>query len=177
MSVIISKGVHILPGESITEDVREAFMANNTEDIDDMAQKESLTLANQADELERMSEWAHRLVKKIGLSEKAFFTLNLILEELVTNIMKYAYGPGADQTIFIRASWDDERLTISIEDDGPAFNPLKAPPPDFDLGLEKMKVGGLGIHMVKKLASSLRYKRQNEKNTITLSLGFQHDIS
>ena len=59
-------------------------------------------------------------------------------------------------------------MTITIIDDGVPFNPLPTQPPDTQCGVEKRKVGGLGIHLVKQLMDHLNYRREKGLNIVTL---------
>jgi sigma-B regulation protein RsbU (phosphoserine phosphatase) len=67
-----------------------------------------------------------------------------------------------------------ERMVISITDDGVPFNPFKKDPPDTMLSLEEREIGGLGIHIVKNLMDEYNYKRNVDKNIITL---VKHNIN
>jgi len=62
----------------------------------------------------------------------------------------------------------DDSLETTIEDDGVAFDPLQAPAPDIGAALADRAVGGLGIHFVKNLMSSVDYERVGGHNRITL---------
>ena len=94
----------------------------------------------------------------------------IVLEELVTNAMKYGYPsrsqPGAAE---IALELEDARLTIEYIDDGDAFDPFSQPPPDFEGPLEERSLGGLGIHIVRSLAEDARYRRINDRNVIQLT--------
>ena len=94
-----------------------------------------------------------------------------MLEELVTNTIKYGYSD--DDVHYIRVVVRiGPPATMVIEDDGQPFNPLlDAPAPDLDAVTEERPIGGLGLHMVKTMAKSLAYRREGEINRLDLVLG------
>jgi anti-sigma regulatory factor (Ser/Thr protein kinase) len=61
-----------------------------------------------------------------------------------------------------------EEFVARIEDDGVEFNPTEHPIPDLDAPLEERKVGGLGIHLVRQIMTSVEYQRVAGKNVVTL---------
>lgn len=93
------------------------------------------------------------------------FKLHLVIEELALNAMTY----GGAETVEIIINADAEAVTVKISDDGAAFDPLNdAPQPDVSAALEDRSVGGLGIHLVRTLADDLSYRRDGERNHLTL---------
>ncbi len=55
-----------------------------------------------------------------------------------------------------------------IEDDGIAFDPLIAPPPDLDSDIEDRPIGGLGVYLVKEMMDEVEYARADGRNRVTL---------
>ena len=100
-----------------------------------------------------------------NLSDKVRFQLNLVLEELVTNIVSHAdFGDNAGR-IQILISLDANVLQVCVSDNGAPFDPVTEPPePDLDSTLEERRVGGLGIHLVKSFTQQVSYHRHGEKN-------------
>ncbi len=96
------------------------------------------------------------------------FFVNLAIEELVTNCIKYGYDDDGKHTIDIVLSVSDQALTMLAIDDGHAFDPLAAPPPDMSLELEDRPIGGLGIHLLKELSDDVQYERRDGMNRLTL---------
>jgi anti-sigma regulatory factor (Ser/Thr protein kinase) len=96
--------------------------------------------------------------------------VQLVLDELVSNVIKYGNASDRTGAIEVSLTIDGARLTIAVSDDGVAFNPLDATPPDLDLPLVDRPVGGLGIHIVKTLAETIAYRRENGRNQIVLTL-------
>jgi anti-sigma regulatory factor (Ser/Thr protein kinase) len=61
-------------------------------------------------------------------------------------------------------------LTIDVADDGIAFNPLEKDPPDLDLPFSERPIGGLGIHIVRALSETIAYRRENDRNHLTMTM-------
>ena len=93
------------------------------------------------------------------------FKLHLILEELGLNAMTY----GGASSVRIVISGEADTVKIEISDDGGAFDPLnEAPQPNVEAALEERSVGGLGLHLVRTLTNDLSYRREGDRNHLTL---------
>ncbi len=97
----------------------------------------------------------------------AIFAAELALEELVTNTLKYGYDDDAEHEIEVVARLDDEALTLVVSDDGHEFNPLAEAEPDVTASAEEREIGGLGIFLLKKTMTDLRYERIGNRNVVT----------
>jgi len=104
------------------------------------------------------------------VAETACYNALLSLEEAVTNVIKYAFADGRDHIIGVEARLGPSEIVIEVSDDGREFDPVSAPPPDFDLPFEERPVGGLGIHLLRKLTSRMAYERAGGRNLLTLVL-------
>jgi serine/threonine-protein kinase RsbW len=82
----------------------------------------------------------------------------VIFEELISNTVRHGFTPGADQRIRVVVEVGPDSMTLTIEDEGVPFNPLRAPPPPPFESIETMKIGGLGISLVRSLSTALSYE-------------------
>lgn len=98
------------------------------------------------------------------------FKLRLIVEEIVANIVLYAYPQGEDGGMTICAEKDEEGLTLTFTDCGIAFNPLEKEDPDTSLSADERPIGGLGIFLVKQMAKDVKYTRSGMSNTLTVKV-------
>jgi anti-sigma regulatory factor (Ser/Thr protein kinase) len=128
----------------------------------------SVQLKNNLSELQRLNQIVTEFAERHGLASELVFRLNLVLEEIITNVISYGYQDGLEHEISVRLSWQDPDMKVEVEDDGRPFNPLEAPPPDIGKPLAEREVGGLGIHLVRKMMDELEYRRQNDKNLLIL---------
>lgn len=112
-------------------------------------------------------EAAIAFLKGHGMGGDSLYAANIIIEEIGTNIIKYAYADPRTHHIALRLSIERDGIKIVLEDDGIEFNPLHAASPDLREPIEKRKVGGLGITLVRQFASGLQYDRADGINRLT----------
>jgi serine/threonine-protein kinase RsbW len=129
--------------------------------------KSHLSISCDLKELRTIENHIKQIGKKWGLTSKDTIEINLVIDELVTNIIEHGDGT-LRQNIEITLSLSDGELTINIADDGPPFNPTRCASPNTLLPLEKRKCGGLGIHFVRKFSDRCSYTRIQGKNIFTL---------
>ena len=126
----------------------------------------SLNLAPKIDELKRLYEAVESLGEQEEWPPSLIFQVNLALEELGINIMNY--GETAEEILVILAS-DEDTITINISDAGKPFNPLtEGPEPDITQELDERPIGGLGVYLVRTLMDELYYRREGNRNHLTL---------
>jgi anti-sigma regulatory factor (Ser/Thr protein kinase) len=129
-----------------------------------------LTITNDIGELETISRFLEQRAEEWELDPKTVFTLNLVLEEMITNIIFYGFDDIARHEIHINMQLDDRIITLIITDDGIPFDPFVAETPaDLDKPAEERKIGGLGIYFVKEMMDSYTYQRIENNNRIVLS--------
>lgn len=130
-----------------------------------------LALKNTFAELNKLSVWIHNdLATSFKLSERTVFKIDLILAELITNIISYAYPNQCDSEIAIKCHCFPDNIKIDIEDSGIPFNPLDKPDVVLPQSLEAADIGGLGIHLVRQYIDEGIYQRKDGKNIFTLRL-------
>lgn len=100
-------------------------------------------------------------------SLKEILLLRLACEEIITNVVKYAYPEGADGFMDIEIQKADS-IIISFEDGGMPFNPLEQKNPDTTLSWKKRPIGGLGILLTIRKMDDIRYSYINNKNVLTI---------
>lgn len=123
-------------------------------------------LKNDLADLARVAEELWSFCRDRGLSEEESADFRLVLDEVVSNTIRYGYADRDPHEITVRASVAGGRLTLEIEDDGRAFNPLEAPPPDVTLPIEEKPVGGLGLLLLRSVMDELDYRRSGERNVL-----------
>ncbi|MFP4035143.1 MAG: ATP-binding protein [Desulfovermiculus sp.] len=95
--------------------------------------------------------------------------IELVLEEIILNIISYAFESGQAGTIKTGCALAAPGLfQVRIIDQGPAFDPLARPDPDTALSLEERNAGGLGIHLVREMADEIKYQRQDGQNILDI---------
>ncbi|MCC2685555.1 MAG: hypothetical protein K0R75_2454 [Paenibacillaceae bacterium] len=134
-----------------------------------------LSLRASISELPRLKESVEQFCERVGLEDKLSFTLQLVCDEWVTNIITHGYeavqaeGAADDRVIAVTLECTDEsELVLIFEDRAAAFNPLEHPEPDVTLDLKERKTGGLGIHFIKKMMDHCEYERLPKGNRLML---------
>jgi anti-sigma regulatory factor (Ser/Thr protein kinase) len=98
------------------------------------------------------------------------FKIQLSIEEVVDNVVHYAYEGGIGW-LEVSTHLDSNSLILTVElrDAGVPFNPLEQSEPDITLSAENREVGGLGIFLCKKLMDSISYRYENGNNVLTMT--------
>ena len=128
----------------------------------------SIKLKNRISELERLDQKLQAFGASIGLSKKCVFQINLAVDELFTNIVKYGFADNNLHYVAITLSHRDGKISIRVEDNGVPFDPAAKQTSELKDPLEHCKIGGLGLHLVKKIMDDIIYERRGGKNVITL---------
>ncbi len=128
----------------------------------------SVTLKNDLTEIERLSHIVDDFCQKNGVSSEMLYPLNLVLDEIITNVISYGYEDEGEHEIIVRLAVEQDTFIGEVEDDGIAFNPLDNKEVDTSTPLEEKGIGGLGVHFAKTLMDGLSYKRENDRNILTM---------
>lgn len=135
-----------------------------------VASAHPLTIANRLSEITRVHPWLKASFEQLGLSDETFFSFDLSAEEIVTNLISYAYEDDAEHQIVLRLSQDDSAICLEIEDDGTPFNPLEYPKFNQPNSIEEAKIGGLGILLVRHHIDTGDYVRREGRNVLMLKI-------
>lgn len=114
-------------------------------------------------------EFVEKQLERTNCSMKTITELELITEEIFTNISNYAYSPEKGMAeIKVNISDENPEIILSFEDFGRKFNPLEKSDPDTGLSLEEREIGGLGIFLVKKYSDNVTYKYEDNRNILII---------
>jgi len=128
------------------------------------------SILNKIRDLSRIPDLVAYFAEEQGLSDDVVFSLNVVLDEMLSNVIKYAYADDAIHEIHLRLSVAGRLLTAEIEDDGQPFDPCAAGPVDVDAPMEERRVGGLGIHIVRNLCTDVGYARIDGRNRLVMKM-------
>lgn len=116
-----------------------------------------------------ITEFVENELEKIGCNMKTIYQINIAIDELVSNIVKYGYrGKKGPVTVKVIERLEPHSVYVRFEDEGIPYNPLANADPDVTLSADEREVGGLGIYMVKQSMDSVKYKYENDKNILTI---------
>ncbi len=133
-----------------------------------MSARLKMKIETRLDELNRLFDAVRNFGEREDWPTETVFLIDLALEELTLNTMNHGHDGGLHE-IEIAVKSEPEAITIEITDDGRPFDPLNdAPQPDVGAAIEDRPVGGLGIHLVRTMMDEMSYRREGDKNRITL---------
>lgn len=127
-----------------------------------------LVIRNEIAELAILSEAMERIGAEHGLAPKPLYQLQVALDEMVSNVIKYAWPDGGSHEIRVCITVRRGEVAIEIVDDGRHFDPLDVPPPQPPPSGQRPRPGGLGIHMLKQFMERIEYARIDGRNRLTL---------
>ena len=124
------------------------------------------------DSLEEIFEFTERFFDMETINESVRFPVHFVMEELFTNMVKY--NPGNSNDILLGIEKIDSGVTISITDyDVDPFDVTRERDVDIESPLTERKVGGLGLHLIKKMVDSLEYHHSDRQSKITFTKGIE----
>ena len=103
-----------------------------------------------------------------ALPEGVRRSLNVALDELLANVLSHGIEGRDACLLTIEVAMDQERLTVTLSDDGPPFEPFRLAAPDTTLSVEDRSIGGLGIHLVRELMDEVSYERRDGRTVVVL---------
>lgn len=120
-------------------------------------------------DIENLEDALNPILNAVEMADgdpKIAFKVHLSLEELISNVMLYAYAPETGDVTLSYEIDADKVLAVTIIDEGKPFNPLEAETPDVTLAATDRKIGGLGIFLAKKTMDEITYRRENNQNLL-----------
>ncbi|MCK5100524.1 MAG: ATP-binding protein [Desulfobacteraceae bacterium] len=118
--------------------------------------------------IQKIQDFVGEILKGKKSDKAKLFKINILIEEIVVNIVNYAFNNSTEGVIDIEIDTPGDKMFFKISDNGIPFDPLKAKEPDIGASLENRNVGGLGIFFVKQIAKDISYSYKNNKNCISL---------
>lgn len=126
-----------------------------------------ITVAAAIENIAAVTDFVDELLDAAECPMRAKMRLDIAVDELFSNIARYAYGDGGGD-VTVRMELGDGRAALTFVDRGAPFNPLERDDPDVSLPAEQREIGGLGIFMVKGSMDEVKYERANDENRLTV---------
>jgi len=133
--------------------------------------RKELRIKNQISELERVAQFIEEIGEELHLDMELQMNLNLVMEEMVTNVIFYAYPKESDSEIELLAKCDGKELTFVLSDQGKEFDPTMKDDTDLSVNPAERDLGGMGIFIVKNIMNQVTYQRLEGKNLLTMTKG------
>jgi len=128
----------------------------------------SLELSPDLEEVARAGEAFEAFAAGEGLAAEWVSGLRVVLDEVLSNVVKYAFGSGERPPIGLKVVLFEGLLEIILSDSGRTFDPLARPDPAVTAPLSERPVGGLGILLVKRLTDAQAWERRGDRNVLFL---------
>jgi serine/threonine-protein kinase RsbW len=128
-----------------------------------------LTLPASAESISAFREFVRQGATAAGIGVEDLEKLDLVLEEILINVARYAYTPEKGLVEVAYAPEGPGRLRVEIGDWGRVFNPLEADPPDLSRGLLDRPIGGLGVFLIRSMVESIDYRREDCRNVLSFT--------
>lgn len=129
-----------------------------------------VTIKNQIEDVSKAIVAFEVFAAKHGIAIGIMTRVNIVLDELLSNTVKYGFPEASESDIeIILELFEDGKLTIQLTDEGEPFNPFELEDPDIKIGIEKRNIGGLGVLIIKKLMDEYTYHRKQNQNVVLLS--------
>ncbi len=150
------------------DDITILALSMNIEPEDVSGETRKCVIANDLKEIDRVNDIFNEFAEQCGISMPVSLRVNCVFDELLNNIISYAYGDEEEHSIEVIMGYSGTRLSISIADNGVPFNPFTRKDTNTELALADREIGGLGIHLVKNVMDEVIYQRRYNRNVVTL---------
>jgi anti-sigma regulatory factor (Ser/Thr protein kinase) len=133
-----------------------------------VANKLSISLVNDMRELTHVLQLVNVFLEPRELPSKLVYAVNLILEEILMNIIKYGYDDQDSHEIEVQIELQEEEVALAVIDDGKEFNPLTIPGPNRSKSAMDRIEEGLGLQFVRYMRNAMEYRREGDKNILSI---------
>lgn len=122
------------------------------------------------DEIPAVIVAVESFLRVVKAGDKEVYTITLALDELLSNMFDHGFVEGIERFIEVSCSCKGQLFEVTTIDNGKKFNCTQAILPDVDIPFNQRtrKIGGMGIHLVKKVMDVFTYRRENDKNIIVI---------
>lgn len=128
-----------------------------------------LKLPSHTENLELIREFVFKIITRVGVSDDEASKIELAVDEACTNVMKHAYGGESQDPIDVAIKIDLNKVTIIVTDRGRGFDPKVVEVPNMKEYLAEMRVGGLGIYLMRSLMDEVKYDvKPGIRNKVTM---------
>ncbi|MBI1208348.1 MAG: ATP-binding protein [Azospirillum sp.] len=131
-----------------------------------MIDRREVVLKNSLIEIERLSVVVDEFCQSHCAPTDLAFKFNLALDEIITNIVDYAFDDDAEHEIHVILCCTDGCIQAEVIDEGRSYNPLAAADPDVTLSIEDRPIGGLGVYFVRQMMDRVDYRRDGNRNCL-----------
>ena len=164
----ITKKVNAFVGEAEPSDDLTLLAIRYTPKEETWTLTRSITLDNDVSQVTELNRFVQSVTEELQLDKALSKRIKLAVEEVVVNIMDYAYVADTKGQVKVEAMANDKRLRFILTDSGRAFDPTSVSRADTTLTVEDRPIGGLGILLVRNLMDTINYERIDGQNILRI---------
>ena len=128
-----------------------------------------LKCAAKLEAIPELTEAIERELEDFGCPMRARMQLDIAIDEIFSNIARYAYGgKDGEAEVILEITEEPKAVRLTFADSGEPFNPLMKDDPDVTLSAEERKIGGLGIFLVRKTMDKMEYSYKDGRNILSI---------
>ena len=129
-----------------------------------------ITVRAAPEQIDAVMDFVNRQLDILSCPEETRVDLDVAVDELLSNIIRYAYGPGTGTvTVRVETQLEPKALILTFLDQGAPFDPLAEERPDTtSLPARERPMGGLGLYLVRSLVDEITYARRDGQNVLTV---------
>lgn len=124
-------------------------------------------------EINRLNAWLDAAIDKSGVQHSLGVDLKLCLNEVVINLISYAFATTSEPFIDIEIVLDDDVAKARVRDNGAYFDIRAWPTPTTPEDIVDAQIGGYGILLIRDRARSIDYERHDDVNCLTITCSTQ----
>ncbi|NDJ52281.1 MAG: ATP-binding protein [Chloroflexi bacterium] len=128
----------------------------------------SLRVPARLENVRRLTRMVSDLALQADLSERAVYHCRLAMDEACTNIIEHAYPTQDDGEIAMQVTLQEDELVILLTDFGLPYDPANVPHPPTHAPLDRMRPGGLGLHIMRTVMDDIQYRVSNSGNHLRM---------
>jgi len=137
-----------------------------------VAETTDVTIRNDLADIAVLRDAVDRVGANARIPSAALYDLQVVLDEIVSNVIKYAWPAGGAHEVRVRLTVDRGAVEVEVVDDGQPYDPREAPAPVRAAPGRRPRPGGLGIHIARQLVDVFDYERKEPHNRVRLTKRF-----
>jgi serine/threonine-protein kinase RsbW len=127
------------------------------------------SVPSHAAQLPALTQFLQEFWSQADLPRAEAVAFELALEEVFINVVTHGSPADRSPRVDVSLAIVDGELTLTVEDEGPPFDPLSLEAPDTTASLEERRVGGLGVFLMRQMMDRVRYQRLGARNQLTMT--------
>ena len=128
---------------------------------------QEITLKAEIANVRALTDWIDAKLEQLACPLKMQMQLDVAIDELFSNIARYAYPDGTGEAV-VQFACENRTVSVTFIDRGTPFDPLALPAPNVSLPASERKQGGLGIFLVRKTMDDVKYRYEAGQNILTI---------